>query len=366
MAERPIHWHEGMFLRPHHFQAADRHAAPSLGQHIRWDVHHDWGLRPIEIDPDALGSFRFVVRPLEARLRDGTLVSACPTTARARARPQARLPAASRGRRLPRPSRSGGPASRTPGPDVPTPRYLVDNLALEDENTGVNPQPVSVRRLEPPAAARPRGPRRATRSCRWPGSRRPTGPRRRRDSTDATSRPLLACDAWPVLPDGILQTGLLPARTRRSRCWPRRSSRAASRSTAIRPGDGRLHAPARPAQRGVRPPGQPGVRPGRPPAPRLPGAVPARRPAGDLRRDRPAAGAAAVRPRRPGRLLLEGEAVPRRPARATSTSRPTRSGRSSAPGCGCRWRWSRRGWSRRGRCSSACRARCRPRSASGC
>src|SRR5262249_26109486 len=36
--------------------------------------HYNWGLRSLEFDRDALANYRFVVRRLEARLRDGTLV----------------------------------------------------------------------------------------------------------------------------------------------------------------------------------------------------------------------------------------------------------------------------------------------------
>ena len=30
MAKRPVHWSEGMFLKPHHFQASDRYARERL------------------------------------------------------------------------------------------------------------------------------------------------------------------------------------------------------------------------------------------------------------------------------------------------------------------------------------------------
>ena len=41
MASRAVHWHEGMFLRPHHLQAAQRHAEDlaSLGGAISTDVN---------------------------------------------------------------------------------------------------------------------------------------------------------------------------------------------------------------------------------------------------------------------------------------------------------------------------------------
>ena len=71
MSVRAVHWHEGMFLRPHHFQAAQRRALHVLQQNVQWDSHHFWGVRKLKIDPDALTAFRFVVRELEARPNAG-------------------------------------------------------------------------------------------------------------------------------------------------------------------------------------------------------------------------------------------------------------------------------------------------------
>src|SRR4029079_14395183 len=75
MTPRPVHWHEGMFLRPHHFQAADRFAARVLAQNIGLVRSHGWGLGHCVIDAEALGGFRLVVRGLEARFRDGAAIS---------------------------------------------------------------------------------------------------------------------------------------------------------------------------------------------------------------------------------------------------------------------------------------------------
>src|SRR5215813_273615 len=75
MVPRPIHWHEGMFLRPHHFQAAQRYWSYQTSLGDKWDLHYNWGLRAIDLDLDGLANFRFVVRSLKARLTDGTLIS---------------------------------------------------------------------------------------------------------------------------------------------------------------------------------------------------------------------------------------------------------------------------------------------------
>src|SRR5919197_5017884 len=74
MSESAVNWHEGMFLRPQHFQAADRFWHDQVRQSSRWDVNYNWGLRAVEIDPDALRNYRFEVPRLQARLRDGTLI----------------------------------------------------------------------------------------------------------------------------------------------------------------------------------------------------------------------------------------------------------------------------------------------------
>src|SRR5438045_3612479 len=70
MTTRAVHWHEEMFLRPHHFQAAQRHWRHLADRGEKWDLQYNWGLRAIDLDLDALGNYRFVVRSLEARLRD--------------------------------------------------------------------------------------------------------------------------------------------------------------------------------------------------------------------------------------------------------------------------------------------------------
>src|SRR5690242_17693405 len=75
MTARAVYWHEGMFLRPHQLQAAERHQAYVLQTGEKWDHHYNWGLRTVEIDREALSNHRLVIRQLQARLRDGSLVA---------------------------------------------------------------------------------------------------------------------------------------------------------------------------------------------------------------------------------------------------------------------------------------------------
>src|SRR5262249_27431602 len=75
MTQRAVHWHEGMFIRPHHFQTAQRYEQYLADRSEKWDLHYNWGIRNVELDLDALSNYRLVVRRLDARMRDGTVVS---------------------------------------------------------------------------------------------------------------------------------------------------------------------------------------------------------------------------------------------------------------------------------------------------
>ena len=78
----PVHWHEGMFLRPHHFQAAGRFLAHEMARGDKWDLHHNRGLRHIRHRPRRPGQ-----PPLRRPLPPGPLPGRLP-------------PLAARGRRL--------------------------------------------------------------------------------------------------------------------------------------------------------------------------------------------------------------------------------------------------------------------------
>ncbi len=147
MTARPVHWHEGMFLRPHHFQAAQQHWHYWANLNEKWDQHYNWGLRQVEIDPEALGNYRFVVRSVKARLRDGTLVAAPEEGAL----PEVDLkPAFEREASvdvfLAVPTRSARKAN-VAGNGNESGRYLLAEEPVEDENTGTNPQPIQMRQL---------------------------------------------------------------------------------------------------------------------------------------------------------------------------------------------------------------------------
>jgi type VI secretion system protein ImpJ len=205
MTARAVHWHEGMFLRPHHLQAATRHAADSLHTSSQWDVHHNWGLRAFQMDAEALANHRFVVRSLRARLRDGTLI---------RVPEDGELPALDLkppfergelvrvflGVPVVRLGRSNVAAAR---PEEGG-RYLLDTQELEDENTGLNPQPLEVRllNLQLLLGDRDHAGFEVLELARFQKTARA-------DATPELHLPyipsVLGCDAWAPLQHGILQ-----------------------------------------------------------------------------------------------------------------------------------------------------------------
>jgi type VI secretion system protein ImpJ len=206
MATRAVHWHEGMFLRPQHFQAADRYGAHQRAVGSKWDLHYNWGLRSIDVNMDALANHRLVVQSLRARLRDGTLVSlpedAPPNEV------DLREPLESRRELnvlLAVPVLRVGRANVAEDGQPEAGRFLLDAPEIEDENTGQNPQPLQVRRLNVRLLVEPQQEK--------PGYEvLPIA--RIQKSADAAATPcidtnyippVLACDAWQILQIGILQ-----------------------------------------------------------------------------------------------------------------------------------------------------------------
>lgn len=74
MRNLPVHWYEGQFLHPHHFQAAERHWTESSQTGDRWNHPHHYGLQRLEISEEALANQQLEILSLQARMPDGTLV----------------------------------------------------------------------------------------------------------------------------------------------------------------------------------------------------------------------------------------------------------------------------------------------------
>ncbi len=148
MANDDVHWHEGMFLRQHHFLSARRHSQRMDRLNAKWDQNYNWGIRSIKLDTDALGNSRFSVTSLQARLRDGTLVEV-PEDGHL---PEIDLkPALETNRRvtvyLAVPVVKSGRMNVSETGAVDDTRFYLVTQDAEDENTGADPQPITYRRL---------------------------------------------------------------------------------------------------------------------------------------------------------------------------------------------------------------------------
>jgi type VI secretion system protein ImpJ len=74
MQNLPVHWYEGLFLRPHHLQANDRHWAELTSTSDHWDNAYNYGIYDFEISREALANQFLDIRVLKARMQDGTVV----------------------------------------------------------------------------------------------------------------------------------------------------------------------------------------------------------------------------------------------------------------------------------------------------
>lgn len=74
MKNLPVHWYEGLFLRPHHLQAADRHWSELIHTSLSSDNPYNYGLFSFEYSKEALANHQFDVTNLKARMRDGTII----------------------------------------------------------------------------------------------------------------------------------------------------------------------------------------------------------------------------------------------------------------------------------------------------
>ena len=75
MAKRPVNWSEGMFLKPHHFQASDRYAHERLKESEDWLHPHAWGLRSVRFDEDAIANSSVRLLSCQVRFKDGTTLN---------------------------------------------------------------------------------------------------------------------------------------------------------------------------------------------------------------------------------------------------------------------------------------------------
>ncbi|PEQ14575.1 type VI secretion system-associated protein [Novosphingobium sp. PC22D] len=67
-----VAWREGMFLRPHHFQAQDRHFTALLNMRLNAAQPWNWGVTELVIDEDLASIGKFAVSRCSGIMPDGT------------------------------------------------------------------------------------------------------------------------------------------------------------------------------------------------------------------------------------------------------------------------------------------------------
>lgn len=197
MRNLAVHWSEGMFLRPHHFQAADRHWRELLATSTVWDSPYSYGIHHCELSSEALANYQVQVTGLQCRLADGTIFSVSAGQDLDRRDLKAALAAKSEVTvYLAVPKLALGRANVARGGQRA--RYISSTLPLQDEAAGGNDQEIDLLRLDgrlvlstedlhgyealPLARIRRAGAEEAT-----------------PDLDDDYIPPLLAVDAWPPL-----------------------------------------------------------------------------------------------------------------------------------------------------------------------
>jgi len=201
-----VHWGDGLFLQPHHFQSAERHRTAEIRQAEEWFEGYAYGLHQIEIDRDALHNWEVRLLSLQARFPDGTHACypqntdldpvAIPDTAfdqRESVMVVLVMPRLQLGKQN---VAEGKPSDA---------RYFVDYTLVEDENQVGRERDVQVRRLNVQLRIAADGEEfpgfETLNVCRLKlGSGTGAAPE---IDTDYIP-PLLNCDAWPYLYEQLL------------------------------------------------------------------------------------------------------------------------------------------------------------------
>jgi len=67
-----VAWHEGMFLRPQHFQAQDRYIESHISCRHDWALPYSWGFSELQLDPALAEVGSIAIRRAKGILPDGT------------------------------------------------------------------------------------------------------------------------------------------------------------------------------------------------------------------------------------------------------------------------------------------------------
>ncbi|HBH51618.1 MAG TPA: type VI secretion system baseplate subunit TssK [Planctomycetaceae bacterium] len=150
MRHLQVNWHEGLFLRPHHLQASERHSQELMAVGALSDHPLHYGLQQLTLSESSIQNHRVEVQQLRARLRDGTLVDVGNAGSLVVERDRL-LVALDRADTvqvlLAVPQLRMGPRNLGTSSEGMVPRYVEQVETLSNENEGGDDQPVSLRLL---------------------------------------------------------------------------------------------------------------------------------------------------------------------------------------------------------------------------
>jgi len=213
MPHLPVNWCEGMFLRPQHFQAAERYWSERLHTSEHWDHEFNYGLRSVGFHEAAIANFQVQVNRVQARLRDGTLVSIelGQETDRVDLKrafgaesPQAAAPVVSVFLGLPK-LRLGSPNVAQAAASERQ-RFLAEVHPVQDECQGGKQQDIQVRTLNLRLLLQPGDDLSGYETLKIAQIRRVGATGTTPQIDDDYFPPVLAVDAWPPLGQGIVRT----------------------------------------------------------------------------------------------------------------------------------------------------------------
>lgn len=148
-----IHWSEGMFLRPHHLQGAQRYLETVVRTSVEAVRPFAWGFYSLRVAKEPLENFTLRLDLCELRLKDGSWVRAPENTQIDPLNFKAAMDAGNNaldiylGIPAMQEVRANSISLEAPESTEGSPRYEPVAIVKRDENTGANPQTLYVRRM---------------------------------------------------------------------------------------------------------------------------------------------------------------------------------------------------------------------------
>lgn len=148
-----VHWSEGMFLRPHHLQAGQRWLETINRAAFEAARPFAWGFLDVHVAPEPLENFTLRLDRCDLRLKDGTWVRIPDNAEVEPLNFKNAIEKAQGGLDIllgipeMQEVRANSVSLQDAGPGDGTPRYAPFPVTRRDENTGVNPQTIYVRRM---------------------------------------------------------------------------------------------------------------------------------------------------------------------------------------------------------------------------